>query len=327
MHFTVDDIVEDKLTTSIMACLKGALTAHHLTGTDVLDASSFGGESAQDIYQQVTRLVHNTEAMNDRYYSKTTRDAVAWARENLSATLTREQAEKAFEIIKNSIISANGYGFGKWSRPWESFKDKDELPRRKKLDPTKTWLGVEIEIGARSRDDMLWIRRHLLEDYDFATADREGGTYPVEATFSPVESNKILSPKSDLRRYYANVLSTDKVVGHRAGDGVGTHFNVSNPQTRKEGAGTLTLFVDEVINNIIRTDAVATRKLFGRMPYGRAFSRGFYMELKLFNSTRDISIFGWYVRVVRALVSRKNSDTVQQRVERLIRLSALSPIP
>lgn len=342
MYFTAQDVVDNKLEDHVTMAVAAALAvANTFPDGGLLDFGPGSGDGSP------ARQVYNTIAGWPRSYinrtnlhigNQPTARAMEWLRQNASgASLTLEQAEQGIALIKEGVITSNGYTFSKWYRPWESFRNRDELPTRLKLNPEKTWVGVEIEIGARSREAMHNIRRYLLDNFDFVTADREGGNYPVEATFPPCEIDKLLAEGSYLNQYYANVLTTDQVNAHSNTASVGTHFNISTPHTRRNSASTLQLNTGNLIDTIMMDDNERdasdrlTRKLFGRWPYGRAYNHDHFVEYKLFNSTRNPEHFAWYVRVMKALI--KGADTARwtsgesaNRLRALKRLASKSPL-
>lgn len=350
MYFTAQDVVENKVqdyvinavvaALAVSATSEGAFSARSNDGSDGLRA--YGSLCSYSLPQSIARR------LDSPYVSPQTARAVDWLRTNTDGqALTLEQAEAGIAALKNGLTFALGYTFAKWHRPWELYRSEEELPNRLKLSRDKVWVGVEIEIGARSVSAMHGIRQYLLNNFEFVTADREGGSYPIEATFPPCEMGKLLAKNSYISRYYTDVLTTNQVVNHTSNAMVGTHFNISTPHTRRSshGADVLAANSNTLIEQLLAESHTATpsgnarhnaagtlvHKLFGRYPYGVAYSRGKFVEYKLFNSTRNPEHFAWYARVMKALIKgaderRFTSADTASRMAALRRLAAKSPL-
>ena len=348
MYFTAQDVVENKVQAHVVNAVVAAL-AVSATSPEAFSARSNDSSDAMRSYGSLCNytLSQSLARRMDSYdvTPQTTR-AVEWLRTNTNGqTLTLEQAEAGIAALKDGITFVDGYTFSKWHRPWESYRSAEELPNRLKLGRDKVWVGVEIEIGASSAANMHSIRQYLLNNFEFVTADREGGQFPIEATFPPCEMGKLLAKDSYISRYYADVLTTDQVVAHASNALVGTHFNISTPYTRRVNAGNLADNSNTLITMLIAESNAATpsgnarhnaagtlvHKLFGRYPYGVAYSHGKFAEYKLFNSTRNPEHFAWYARVMKALIKgaderRFTSADIASRMVALRRLAAKSPL-
>lgn len=347
MYFTAQDVVENKVQAHVVNAVVAAL-AVSATSPGAFGARSNEGSDAMRSYGSLCNytLSESLARRMDSYdvTPQTTR-AISWLRTNTNGqTLTLEQAEAGIAALKDGITFVDGYTFSKWHRPWESYRSAEELPNRLKLNRDKVWVGVEIEIGARSAADMHSIRQYLLNNFEFVTADREGGPFPIEATFPPCEMGKLLAKDSYISRYYADVLTTDQVVTHASNAFVGTHFNISTPYTRRVSAVTLAENSNVLINMLVTESNAATpsgnsrhgsgtlvHKLFGRYPYGAAYNHGKFVEYKLFNSTHNPEHFAWYARVMKALIKgaderRFTAADIASRMAALRRLAAKSPL-
>lgn len=350
MYFTAQDVVENKVqahvVNAVVAALAVSATSEGAFSARSNDTSaavrSYGSLCNYSLPQSLGRR------MNSYDVTPQTARAISWLRTNTNGqTLTLEQAEAGIAALKDGITFVDGYTFSKWHRPWESYRSAEELPNRLKLGRDKVWVGVEIEIGASSAANMHSIRQYLLNNFEFVTADREGGLYPIEATFPPCEMGKLLAKNSYISRYYTDVLTTNQVVNHSSAAMVGTHFNISTPHTRRSshGAAVLAANSNTLITMLMAESNAATpsgnarhnaagtlvHKLFGRYPYGVAYSHGKFAEYKLFNSTRNPEHFAWYARVMKAIIKGADErpftalDTAS-RMAALRRLAAKSPL-
>lgn len=251
------------------------------------------------------------------------------------------EIDKAYDKYRQQII--DGY-HGKPARPWEII----DITRG--LDKDAVWVGIEIEMGFKDTYTMKRTREYILDNFDYVTCDIEGGEFPVEATFPPVEVGKLFTSDSYLTQYYNDVLSKrGAATKHSPQDWVGTHVNISTPKYRNnpDSAWSNAMScVDEALEHIgvgenaynfrsVSTysgDAKVCQQLFGRVPYSginpNSGRSGKWIELKLFNSTTDFEVLQWYVKVSELIAKLIDDDDITTtKAERELRnLATESPI-
>lgn len=222
-----------------------------------------------------------------------------------------EAYEKIREYAKNCVFVGKGR-----LRPWHI------VPMAEVLDPTKVWVGFEMETGyateAQRKAAQVWFDKEI----DRGIYDVEGTRpYPIEFTFYPthVEDIEFNSGVTKLIEY--GYQKGCEPVPHDSLQRIGTHANISTPNSR---AGKR--INEEALRNVMLGLTPGQHEtLFGRsrpampnMLYGR---QGYY-EFKIFNSTYDLTRWSQYCIVVRKLVAiidlmEKEPRTTQATIKQM----------
>lgn len=196
-------------------------------------------------------------------------------------------------------------GLFKWIRPW------DVVPKlRNIVAPQGDFtVGVEIEMGFASQAAASLVAQKVMRMRN-VTADWEGGTYPIEATFPPSLYSKFGAKSPAVK--YVKFLAANRDILRHSGFHVGTHVNVGSPELNAtpNRAGRL-MAVNEHLMTLSSEDKA---KYFGRAQpyrYGLMQQSGggnAFIEWKLFNSSHEVPRFCSYVHtgveLVRLIASR-----------------------
>lgn len=217
-------------------------------------------------------------------------------------TVTLQQAADYLRRAKQAIISrtyrleGGGTVSTKWYRPW------DIVPALANWRPPQGdyGVGVEIEMGFRSDAHAARIAEQC-KNWRYVTADREGGSTPIEMTFPPVKYSSLNLKRSAMFRYL-DLLTANReiVVQHSPASMVGTHINVSTPNDNRHVAERMSTLGGYFITNM---SGAEQQRYFGRRPYGQIYRHtnngngATFYELKLFNSTIDKTKLAEYINI------------------------------
>lgn len=225
--------------------------------------------------------------------------------------VTLSRSKDIIKRMRKAVVLRAGYGLvssrqdmhfaGKWLRPW------NVVPKLRNFRPPAGdyGIGIEVEMGFNTIEDSRFIADQI-KDWKYIAVDREGGRNPIEATFPPVLLSKF--GNSQAIRYLRLLNRHKEKVFNHNGDrtSVGTHVNVSSGnstrfQQRRVSAMHNTL--DRICyGGNDRHEQEFCKKYFGRSePYGTIYSRGSYLEYKLFNSTTSTKQLKKYVEVAVTL--------------------------
>lgn len=223
------------------------------------------------------------------------------------------KAKAAIKRMRKAVVDRswdNGDAFftGKWLRPW------DVVPKLRNFRPPQGeyGIGIEVEMGFNSLQDASYIADQI-KDWKYIAVDREGGTHPIEATFPPVLLSKFNNSQA-VRYLRLLKKNEDRVYAHGVAASVGTHVNVSSGTTREFGwdwVEDMQSVLSEICHGHVNRgrDAEFCLKYFGRRcPYGTVYSRGNYLEYKLFNSTTSTKQLKKYVAVAVELTKMIEGD-------------------
>lgn len=210
-------------------------------------------------------------------------------------------------VVARSCTDSDSLFTGKWLRPW------DVVPKLRNFRPPQGeyGIGIEVEMGLNSLQDASYIADQI-KDWKYIAVDREGGTYPIEATFPPVLLSKFNNSQA-VRYLRLLKKNEDRVYAHGGVASVGTHVNVSSGTTPSFGWARVENMYDALYSicngrGTVR-DAEFCLKYFGRAsPYGTIYSQGHYLEYKLFNSTTSTKQLKKYVAVAVALTKMIEGD-------------------
>lgn len=254
-----------------------------------------------------------------------------------AATKGKVRALRA--VDKEEYATIRSHSMRKGARPWEL------VPVTKKLDPNDVWIGVEWETGFPSLETYQQVLDYTWATYHFVTVDAEGvGPFYGEYTFAPINGAAFFggtSPFDGVRQYMREqgiaiptthediqfpdldsefMRSMQGTYRHNnylqdnwnwTGDlrkGWGIHINISTPIQR--GSSMRSEKICTAMNKYLSQLSVAqARELFGREPYGFAFSRRSeeggnrltWLEFKLFQTTDDDEQITAYKKVVKRL--------------------------
>lgn len=188
-----------------------------------------------------------------------------------------------------------------WFMEWKSFRPWVVVDVTAKLDPTKAWIGWEIETGWLSHDDRRNAITLMQERYEYSCTDQEGfGAYQVELTFSP-RTPEAYEGRGTPAHPLLFVAGLDGEQQHEAYDQVGTHVNVSTPAFRVLDGAACERVASALNYGLKGMTGKDKEVLFGRENlYGGFFVQPYvgyeevieagttrWLEGKLFNSTYD----------------------------------------
>ena len=202
-----------------------------------------------------------------------------------------DDADHMIRLLHKSLIAGH-------FTEWKAFRPWDVVDLTANLDPTKAWVGWEVETGwitsgARSAQIACF-----LNSWDYVCVDDEGPHYGCEFTWSPKEADFYDEDKHPLLFFTDN---NDEHYDHNPDEHVGTHINISTPSSREDGR--CLMLVCAVFNRSLKEMSFSDKEeLFGRgRLYGGFFDRRSWVEGKLFNSTYDEAQARHYIRVGQRL--------------------------
>lgn len=236
-------------------------------------------------------------------------------RARIGAPITLNEARRAMKKFRKKVVSrvldsSDGIYIAKWLRPW------DVVPKLREYQaPVGDFgVGVEIEMGFQSRQDASFFADKI-KNWKYIAIDYEGGTYPIEATFAPLQYSKLSKNSQPCR--YLQLLEAERgrVFNHVAAQSVGTHINVS-----LGGQGNMTGYTNEAVNfntrlreiNVALNSLTASQKhkYFNRLPYGYGYNHGRWIEWKLFNSQVDYKVLMRYIDITVELTRLVHSNNI-----------------
>lgn len=220
-----------------------------------------------------------------------------------TCTIIMRRANAA--LARRDQDEMSNLGLFKWIRPW------DVIPKLRNIvaPPGDFTVGVEIEMGFASQAASSLVAKKVLRMRN-VTADWEGGTYPIEATFPPALYSKF-GPKSPSVKYVEFLAANLSILRH-SGHYVGTHVNVGSPElnANPNRVGRLAA-VNGYLQSLSSEDKA---KYFGRAaPYRYGIMQqssggNAFVEWKLFNSSHEVPRFCSYVHTGVELVRLIASD-------------------
>lgn len=224
--------------------------------------------------------------------------------------LSVDQADSFLGALAD--VYGSGYMmYGKALRPW------DISPTESRLDPTKAWLGWEIETGWETDTARRLVATEVLGSDYRACLDEEGPAYGLEITFMPLDGSETGTHPLD---FVAELASEYEAYQHDSDSDTGTHINFSTPDYRAATTAVQRNVVG-AINHAIKSLTYAQREtLFGRSRlYAGAFARddsrdNNWVELKTFNTTYDYAVAKGYREVANNIV--KFADIIIARMSR-----------
>lgn len=202
-----------------------------------------------------------------------------------------DDADRLIGLLHESLIEGN---FAEWKafRPW------NVVDLTANLDPTKAWVGWEVETGWQTPDARSTQIERFLNSWDYVCVDDEGPSYGCEFTWSPKEADFYDEDKHPLLFFTDN---NDLHFEHEPEWHVGTHINISTPSSREDGRGLA--LACAVFNRSLKEMSFSDKEeLFGRGDlYAGFFTQKSWVEGKLFNSTYDEAQARHYIRVGQRL--------------------------
>ncbi len=214
-------------------------------------------------------------------------------------TCTKIMRRANAALARRDQDEMSNLGLFKWIRPW------DVIPKlRNIVAPQGDFtVGVEIEMGFASQAAASLVAQKVLRMRN-VTADWEGGTYPIEATFPPSLYSKF-GAKSPAVKYVKFLAANLDIVRH-SGYHVGTHVNVGSPELNATPDRLARLIT--VNDHLMALSSEDKAKYFGRASpyrYGILQQSGggnAFIEWKLFNSSHEVPRFCSYVHTGVELV-------------------------
>nr|DAL53127.1 MAG TPA_asm: hypothetical protein [Caudoviricetes sp.] len=230
---------------------------------------------------------------------RTVNDSVNWrwgdSEKSLPESFTMEDVENFLDTIHTRIIDGN---FLEWKsmRPWEI------VDIAANLDPSKPWIGWEVETGWNTREARSQALQELFDSYNHVATDSEGPEYGVEMTWSPAVNGKYEGQHPLL--FVVDMAAKYDSYDHDMDSETGTHVNISTPTFR-------TLHEDqafEVVNALNHALEELTdsnrEELFGRSRlYGGFFLQEGWVEGKMFNTTYSRACAERYIMTAERLAT------------------------
>lgn len=224
-------------------------------------------------------------------------DAVNWrwgeGEQALPESFTMEDVENFLDTIHTRIIKGN---FLEWKsmRPWEI------VDIAANLDPSKPWIGWEVETGWNTREDRSYALQELFDKYNHVATDSEGPEYGVEMTWSPAVNGKYGEQHPLL--FVVDIAAKYDSYDHDTESETGTHVNISTPTFRTlhdQQAGEIVNALNHALGELTDSDR---EELFGRSRlYGGFFLQQGWVEGKMFNTTYDQACAESYIRTAERL--------------------------
>lgn len=240
------------------------------------------------------------------------------ARQSYDSYTHPATAERAVEVVREAVT--HGRFLGKSLRPWFV------VPPAQRLDGDKVWVGFEFETGYRTTAQRLeaiqWFDRYI----NRGCFDQEGsGQAPVEFTFYPVELDEIddCGVLKLIKHGRSNAPAS-----HAPSSYVGTHLNISTPNTRN-GLWINTQVFRTALTLLTNEERMT---LFGRdqLYSGVLHQHPTHYEFKMFNTTYDEVRWAAYCVTTRKVVEiiewmETNRDAITQGYNTLPSSDPTSP--
>lgn len=226
-------------------------------------------------------------------------NSVNWRWREVEQTLpenfTMEDVESFLDTIHTRIIDGE---FLEWKtmRPWEI------VDIAAHLDPSKPWIGWEVETGWNTSEDRSFALQELFDRYNHVATDNEGPEYGVEMTWSPAVNGKYEGQHPLL--FVVDMAAKYDSYDHDAESETGTHVNISSPTFRNLNV-TQAAEVVNALNHALGDMTDSNREeLFGRsLLYGGFFLQEGWVEGKMFNTTYSQACAESYIRTAERLAA------------------------
>jgi len=196
-------------------------------------------------------------------------------------TLSLDRIQEWLDGVEGDICSGL---FPDWKalRPWE-IVDFSE-----RLDPTKPWIGWEVETSWRSEESRTAVMREFMQSYDHVIVDAEGPAFGLEMTWSPANADE--REGEHPLEFVVRMAQENEIYYHDSEDSVGTHLNISVPSFR-DASDWLRSEVCNALNEaLMRLSYEEKERLFGRVyVYGGFVDHESYIEIKSFNTTYSLT--------------------------------------
>lgn len=211
------------------------------------------------------------------------------------AITTIEEAQALLDrTLKDALNNQQGC---KDNRPWEI------VDFTKKLDPTETWIGFELETGFDNKKEYHQFIRWLW-DQEYVAIDREGtGKYPVEVAFPPqtlsdVEKNGHLLARCVDFIHETGLTPALNPTTFTCRD-VGVHAGISTARWRSASYEAQYISTGKLAGILYQLTDEQMDELYGRheLHWDTAHKREGYVELKMFRAIPESERINGYIDV------------------------------